>query len=66
MNQLQNPRHPQQATNEANVIDSSKTLAQTSVGRYFSPGIVSRGRLTQFSGSPLGRDLVNPLDLPKQ
>jgi len=31
---------------------------------YQKPRIVHQGQLTQFAGSPLGKNLSNPLGLP--
>jgi len=31
---------------------------------YQKPAIRHQGKLTQFAGSPLGKDLGNPLNLP--
>jgi len=33
---------------------------------YHRPAIIQKGRLTQFAGSPMGKKLDNPLDLPRR
>jgi len=33
---------------------------------YLRPAVVCRGNLTKFAGSPLGTQILNPLELPKR
>ena len=33
---------------------------------YIAPSVIAKGRLAQFAGSPLGKQLWNPLDLPQK
>ena len=40
----------------------TKKKEQRSV--YRPPAVTHRGRLTQFAGSPFGKTLSDPLDLP--
>ncbi len=40
------------------------TKKSTSRNDYQKPQIAFRGALKQFAGSPLGKNLANPLNLP--